>query len=205
MEIQLQELLDKIKREGVDTARAESERLLAEAQETRTSLLGEAEREARAIVDKARADAALAEESGKAALAQASRDLLLAVRDSLQGLLDSLIRVETAAAFGPDVLAEALPAVLKSLAAGGTEDLAVLLPPAVLKKLDDRFTARLAAELKKGVQLRPAPDLEAGFRVVEKDGAAYFDFSADTIAALLARRLNARLAEILKTAAGTAR
>lgn len=205
MEIQLQELLDKIKREGVDTARAESERLLAEAQETRKALLGEAEREARAIVDKARADAALAEESGKAALAQASRDLLLAVRDSLQGLLDSLIRVETAAAFGPDVLAEALPAVLKSLAAGGTEDLVVLLPPAVLKKLDDRFTARLAAELKKGVQLKPAPDLEAGFRVVEKGGAAYFDFSADTIAALLARRLNARLAEILKTAAGTAR
>jgi len=205
MEIQLQELLDKIKREGVDTARAESERLLAEAQETRKALLGEAEREARAIVDKARADAARAEESGKAALAQASRDLLLAVRDSLQGLLDSLIRVETAAAFGPDVLAEALPAVLKSLAAGGTEDLVVLLPPAVLKKLDDRFTARLAAELKKGVQLKPAPDLEGGFRVVEKGGAAYFDFSADTIAALLARRLNTRLAEILKTAAGTAR
>jgi V/A-type H+-transporting ATPase subunit E len=205
MEIQLQELLDKIKREGVDTARAESERLLAEAQETRKALLGEAEREARAIVDKARADAVRAEESGKAALAQASRDLLLAVRDSLQALLDSLIRVETAAAFGPDVLAEALPAVLKSLAAGGTEDLVVLLPPAVLKKLDDRFTARLAAELKKGVQLKPAPDLEAGFRVVEKGGAAYFDFSADTIAALLARRLNARLAEILKTAAGTAR
>jgi len=205
MEIQLQELLDKIKREGVDTARAESERLLAEAQETRKALLGEAEREARAIVDKARADAARAEESGRAALAQASRDLLLSVRDSLQGLLDSLIRGETAAAFGPEVLAEALPAVLKSLAAGGTEDLAVLLPPALLKKLDDRFTARLAAELKKGVQLKPAPDLEAGFRVVEKDGAAYFDFSSDTVAALLARRLNARLAEILKTAAGTAR
>lgn len=202
MEIQLQELLGKIRQEGVDAARADAERILAEAQAAKKALLDEAEREAKAIVDKARTDASRVEDSGKAALAQASRDVLLAFRDQLRSLLDAVIRADTGQSYGPEVLTEALPAVLKALAAGGAEDLAVLVPAAVLGKLDSRFASRLAAELKKGVELKPDPDIQAGFRVSEKGGAAFYDFSAQAVAELLSRHLNARLGDIVKGAAG---
>ncbi|MCC7107588.1 MAG: V-type ATP synthase subunit E, partial [Chloroflexi bacterium] len=128
MELQLQELLDRIKREGVEAARAEAEKIVAQAGERAASLVQEAEREAQGIVARARADAARAEESGKAALVQASRDQLLAFREGVQALLDTLVRAEVRAAYGPEVVAEAIPAVLASLASGGAEDLAVLLP-----------------------------------------------------------------------------
>jgi V/A-type H+/Na+-transporting ATPase subunit E len=201
MEIQLQELLDKIKSEGVEAARVEAARLLAEAEAKRKALLEEAEREARALVEKARADAARAEESGKAALSQASRDLILSFRDQLRGLLDAVVRAETAAAFGPAVLTEAIPAVLKAIAAGGGEDLKVLLPPAMLSRLEGGLAARLSAELKKGVELKPIDGLDSGFRISEKGGAAYYDFSAQSVAELLSRHLNARLSDILKQTA----
>jgi V/A-type H+/Na+-transporting ATPase subunit E len=201
MELQLQELLDTIKREGVEAARTERERVIAEAEAAKKTLLEGAEREAKAIVHKAKADAARTEEAGKAALAQASRDVLLAFQDRLRDLLDAVVRAETGAAYGPEVTAEALPLVLKALAAGGAEDLAVLLPPAALAKVEARFTSRLAAELRKGAELRPDPGVEAGFRVSEKGGAAYYDFSAQAVAELLSRHLNARLAEIVKGAA----
>ena len=201
MEIQLQELLDRIKREGVDAARSEAERFLAEAEARKKAMLDAAEREAAAIVEKAKVDAARTEEAGKAALLQASRDLLLSFRDRLQALLDKLVRAETASSYGPEVLAEAIPAVLKALAAGGAEDLAVLLPAEVLKRLEARLTARLSTELKKGVELRPSEELTAGFRVSEKGGAAYYDFSAEAVAELLSRHVNARLSEILRDAA----
>lgn len=201
MELQLQELLDKIRKEGVEAARAEADRLLAEAQAAKKALLEQAEREAGAIVEKARSDAARAEEAGRAALAQASRDVLLGFQDRLRALLDAVIRARTVAAYGPEVVAEALPTVLKSLAAGGAEDLAVLLPPATLAKLEGYFASRLASEIEGGVELKPDSGVEAGFRVSERGGAAYYDFSARTVAELLSRRLNARLAEIVKGAA----
>jgi V/A-type H+/Na+-transporting ATPase subunit E len=201
MEIQLQELLDTIKREGVETARTEAEAVIADANARKKAILDEAEREAQAVVAKARAEAARAEESGRAALAHASRDLLLSFRDQLQALLDTVIRADTLKACTPEVLAEAIPAVLKGLAAAGVEDPVVLLPPALLKKLDAHFLSRLTAELKKGVELKPSADLDAGFRVSEKAGAAYYDFSAEAVAALLSQHLNAKLAQIVKNAA----
>jgi len=204
MEIQLQELLDRIKREGVEAARLEAQRILEDAESRRKALIAEAEREGSAIVDKARSDAARSEEAGRAALAQASRDLLLAFRDQLQALLDALVAADVRAAYGPAVLADAIPPVLKGLAAGGAEELAVLLPPAEISKLEAGFLSRLAKELKKGVELRPSPDLTAGFRVSEKGGAAYYDFSAEAVAELLSRHLNSRLADILRKAATSA-
>jgi V/A-type H+/Na+-transporting ATPase subunit E len=201
MEIQLQELLETIKRDGVQTARAEADAVLADANARKKAILDEADREAQGIIAKARAEAARSEESGKAALAQASRDLLLSFRDQLQALLDAVIRTDTLKAFTPEVLAEAIPAVLKGLVAEGAEDPVVLLPPALLARLDAHFLSRLTAELKKGVALKPSADLDAGFRVSEKAGAAYYDFSAEAVAALLSRHLNAKLTQIVKNAA----
>jgi len=170
MDIQLQELLEKIKREGVESARAAAEKIVAEAEAARRARIAEAEREAAAIVEKAKAESRRMEESGKAALSQASRDLLLAFRGSLEGLLAAATKSETQAALGPEVLAEALPAVVKGLAAGGAEDLVVLLNPQDLRKVEGRFTQLLAAELKKGVELKPHADIAAGFRIAEKNG-----------------------------------
>lgn len=201
MEIQLQELLDRIKRDGVDAARVEVERLLAEGEAQKKAIVQAAEREAAGIVEAAKADAKRSAASGKAALAQASRDLLLAFRDRLQDMLQKLVRADTASGYGAEVLAQAIPAVLKALAAGGAEDLAVLLPAAMLAKLESRFTSLLAAELKKGLEIKPFDDVAAGFRISEKGGAAYYDFSGEAVAALLSRYLNARLAETLQDAA----
>jgi len=204
MDIQLQELLDKIKRDGVDAAEVQAASLLAQAAVRRDAIVAGAEREAKLLLDRARAEAAKAEEAGKAALAQAARDLVLAFRDRIGAVLAAVVKVDSSAAFGPEVLADAIPAVLKALASSGAEggdELAVLLPPETLKRLEGRFAGLLAAELKKGVELRPFPDLQAGFRVAEKDGSAYYDFSADAVAELLARHLNARLAETVRGAA----
>jgi V/A-type H+-transporting ATPase subunit E len=110
------------------------------------------------------------------------------------------VKKDVAASYGPEVLAESIPAVLKAVSSGGGE-LEILLPPEQAKKLDARFAERLSAELKRGVALKPFPGLDAGFRIAEKDGAAYYDFSASEVAELLSRRLNARLAEAVRSAA----
>jgi V/A-type H+-transporting ATPase subunit E len=201
MDIQLQELLDKIKREGIDVAKKEAESLAAEADRGRARILADAEKEAAAIVGRARLEAAKAEESGRAALAQASRDFLLAFRKELEVMLAAVLRAETVKVYGPEVLAEAIPLVVKSLVDNGTEDLSLLLPPDHLAKLEAMASSLLASRLLAGVTIRPSSEIDAGFKIVEKNGTAYYDFTAETIAELFSTRLNARLAEILRAAA----
>lgn len=201
MEIQLQDLLDRIKSEGLEAAEASAASVLADAEAKRTAIIAEAESEARRIVAKARQEAATAEESGRAALSQASRDFLIAFKVQLEGLLAEAARRETADAYGAEIMAEAIPAVIKALASGGSEDLSVLLPPAMLAKIEGRIPALLAAEFRKGVTLKPSADIEAGFRIVEKEGAAYYDFSAPALAEIFASRLSSKLAETLRNAA----
>jgi V/A-type H+-transporting ATPase subunit E len=96
-----------------------------------------------------------------------------------------------------DVLKAVLPDILKGWA-GGKEALDLILSEAQLKSLTAYFNGKLASELKKGLEIRFDRNLSAGFRIANKDGSAYYDFSAESVAELLSAYLNPRLAETLK-------
>jgi V/A-type H+-transporting ATPase subunit E len=201
MDIRVQELLDKIKREGVDSAEAQAAKILAQAEEKRKAVIAAAEKEAKAIVEAGRLDAARAEESGKAALAQASRDLLLAFRGEVEKLLATIVRADVDTAFDADALKKVLPVILEAWARDGRDELSVLVPEKDLVMLEAFFKDKLASKLRSGVELKPLRNVKSGFRVAEKGGAAYYDFSAEAAAAMLGAYLNTRLATIVAEAA----
>ncbi len=201
MDIRVQELLEKIKREGVESAEARAAEILKDAEAEKRRILEAAEKESRAIVEKGKAEAAKAEASGRAALLQASRDLLISFRSELEKVLASIVRADTDAAMDPEVLKKAIPAILEAWAKDGRDELSVLLPEATLKALDAYFRDRLSAQLKKGAELKPVKDLKSGFRLSEKGGAVYYDFSAEAVASMLGAYMNARLAAIAAEAA----
>lgn len=200
MDIRLQELLDKIRKDGIEAAQTDAAKVLAEAEERRKAVLADAEREAKALLAKAKADADRFEEAGKAALEQAARNLVISFRTEIEAVLAAIVRADTEKAFSGSVLEAAIPAVLAAWKDKDTDDLAVLLPPAELSKLEGAFRKKLESELKKGLELRPFPGIKAGFRIAEKDGAAYYDFSSDSLAEMLSQYLNAQLGEIAAAA-----
>ncbi|MDR1636691.1 MAG: V-type ATP synthase subunit E [Treponema sp.] len=199
MEIQLQELIDKIKRDGIDSASGEASRLKAQAEAEARRIVEAANREAEAIVAKAKSDSERFEKAGIAALEQASRNLVLAFKGEIQAILDKITVRETAEAYGEDTLKSALPDLVKGWAGKGADSLDLILSEGQLGKLESFFREKLAAELKKGLELKPSRSLNAGFRIANKDGSAYYDFSAESVAELLSAYLNPRLAEILKS------
>jgi V/A-type H+-transporting ATPase subunit E len=201
MEIQLQELIDKIKKDGIETASEEASRLKSQAEGEAKRMVEAAQREAESIVARARADADRFEKAGVAAIGQASRNLILAFKGEIQAVLDRLAVQETATAYNAEALKAALPEILKNWAARGSDSLDILLPEAQLASLEGFFRDKLAAELKKGTELKSDRRLGAGFRIANRDGSAYYDFSAEAVAALLSAYLNPRLAEIVKTQA----
>jgi V/A-type H+-transporting ATPase subunit E len=201
MEIQLQELIEKIKRDGIEAASTEASQLKTQAEGEVRHIVENAQREAEAIITKAKLDAERFEKAGIAAVGQASRNLILAFKTEIQAILDKLVAQELTAAYSDDALKAALPEILKGWASKGSDSLALVLPEAQLKKLTAFFQEKLASELKKGLELKSDRNLGAGFRIANKDGSAYYDFSAESVAELLSAYLNPRLAEILQTQA----
>ena len=70
-----------------------------------------------------------------------------------------------------------------------------------MKALEKSLTAALKAEIKKGLEIKPDKTLSAGFRIGVKNGAAFYDYSAESLAEMFAAYLNPKVAGLLKVAA----
>lgn len=201
MDVQLKELLEKIKEEGVKPAESKAASIIADAEKKAHALVTDAEKKAEGIVAQAKADAEKTERAGREALKQAGRDLILALRNKIAALFDSVIQLETEKSMSGAKLEDIIAAVVKAWVGKQSSDITVLLSASDLEKMEKSLMSKLSAEMKKGVDIKPSPHVDAGFHIAEKDGAAYYNFSSQGIAELLGEYLNARLSEVVKEAA----
>jgi len=198
MEIQVQELIDKIKKDGIKAATEEANKVKAEADIEARRIVETAKKEADDLLERAKQDAARSEKAGIAALEQASRNLILAFKDEVQALLNKIINEKVNANYNEDVLKSALPELIKAWADKGDTSISVVLPESELSKLQGYFNDRLKDELSKGVELKSNRKLTSGFHISNKEGSVYYDFSSEAVAKQLSAYLNPKLAELLK-------
>jgi V/A-type H+/Na+-transporting ATPase subunit E len=202
MGIQVQELIDKIKSEGVKAAQDEAARIVAEAKAKAEAIVAEAQREAEHLASRGKEALARDQAAGKDALAQASRDAMLQLGKDMQRALDRVVTREIKAAYGDAALKEILPPLVASWKKSDSESLTVLLSPEDLSKLEAFFAEKFKAEIGKGgLEFKSAGDIKSGFKVVERAGSAFFDFSSDALAELISSHLNSALAEVVRKAA----
>jgi len=147
MEIQVQELIDKIKKDGISAASEEASRIKAEAGAEAQRIVEAARREAEEIIRSGKQDAERSEKAGIAALEQASRNLVLVFKDEIQALLDRIINEQVATQYNENVLKDALPQLLKAWAEKGTDNLSVILPESELSKIQSFFNEKMTGEL----------------------------------------------------------
>lgn len=202
MEIQLQELIDQIKKNGVEAAESEAASILEAAGEEAAKIRSEAAAEAEKILAEAREESARFAQAGEDAVRQAGRNLLISFRESVNRELDGIMKREVDAAYSS---AEAAPVILKAVEAwaaqGEGEDLSVLLNARDLERLEGAFLTLLREKLAAGVTLKPRDDFDGGFRIALKNDTVYYDYSAQAVAEMLAAYLNPKVAALLKEAA----
>ena len=83
MEIQLQELIDQIKKDGVETAEAQAESILNSAKAEAEEIVAMAQAQADKILLDAKNENDRIVKSGEEAIRQAGRNLLISFRDSV--------------------------------------------------------------------------------------------------------------------------
>ena len=83
MDVQLQELIDKIKKDGVASAENASAAIIAEAEKKAAQIVADAEAKAENILKSAKTETERMEKSSKDAIAQAGRNLLISFERAL--------------------------------------------------------------------------------------------------------------------------
>jgi len=198
MEIQVQELIDKIKKDGIDTASKQASEMKKDAQTEAARIIETAKKEAEAIISNSKKEAERAEKASLAALQQASRNLILAFKDEIHALLNKIVNENVSVNYNNDLLKSILPELIKNWSAKGSDNLSLILPENELNQLQGFFTNQLKSELGKGVELKSNRKLAYGFQISNKEGSIYYDFSSEAVAGLLSTYLNPKLADILK-------
>ena len=198
MDFQLQELIDKIKKDGVSSAEAAAAQITADAEKEAASIVEEAQKKSDDMIKNARAEIARLEKASEDAVTQACRNMLITFRDSLIAELDSLIQSEAAKAYSSDLMKTLIPETVKAWSKNAdASELSVILSEKDLKSLENELKAALKAEIAKGLEIKPDSALSAGFRIGVNNGAAFYDSVADLFSAYL----NPRVAAIMKESA----
>ncbi|MBR6079970.1 MAG: V-type ATP synthase subunit E [Treponema sp.] len=202
MDVQLQELIDKIKRDGVATAETEAQNIVSEAEKKAASIIRDAEEKADSIIKNAKAETERMEKASEDAITQAGRNLIISFRDGINRELSALVSSGTESALDKDVLKKLVPETVKAWAANAdAADLTVLLSAKDLKALESSLKTALRTHISKGLEIKADASLASGFRIGAKDGSAFYDFSAEEVANLFSAYLNPKTTELMKRAA----
>ena len=203
MDEQLQGLLDRIRREGVERAEAEAARIIQEAEERAAGIIAAGEAEAESLRRAAAADAAAAVERGHTALDHAGRDFLLSLQRSIEAVLRETLCETVTEGLTPDVMAAILMRLAEAYAAHDMNESRV----DVLLSAEDRDAVgaivmeKYRALVGSGLTLRPDERLDGGFKVSFVDFHLYHDFSTAALAEALAPVLKPPLCDILRRVA----
>ncbi len=204
MDVQLQELIDKIKKDGVASAEAQAKKIIAEAEKKAISIINDAEEKADSIIKSAKAETARMEKASEDAITQAGRNLIITFRDGINKELSAIINEQTDKAYDKDLLKKLIPETVKAWAdKKEAESLSVLLPSKDLKALETSLKSALKAQIKKGLEIKGDASLSSGFRIGTKNGEAFYDFSAEEVAGLFSAYLNPKTTELMKKAAAS--
>ena len=143
MDVQLKELIEKIKSEGVKTAEDQAAEIIRKAEQKAETIIADAETQAKSAREKASADAVRFEATGNEALKQASRDLIISTNKKLEEIFGRLLKTEVDDVLKGSFLESVILTVVKNWKSD-LADMSVVLPVEELKKLESGLKTKIS-------------------------------------------------------------
>lgn len=197
----LQQLTDKLFKEGLEKGRAEADRLMEQARAEAAKILADARAEAGAILQKAQTEAEDVRKNSMTEIALAGKQALAKIKSEIGAAIVTKAAKEPIrqATLDPAFVKEILVAVARNWdgASAGKVTLEALLPEAEREKLDQAFESVAKELAAAGVEVNWSPALRSGFRVGQKEGGYYISFTDEDFDALLGGYLREKVAKLL--------
>ena len=201
---ELQGLLDRIQKDGIEKADADAAQIVADAETKAADIVKQAEEKAAALLAKAEEDGKLFQQRGESAIAHAARDVILSVGDAVSATLQGIVSARVDAALSteqlPALIKDVITAYAGSETGGGIE---VLLSEKDREKVSAYFMREMAADMENGLSIKGDKGVVSGFVVEIKGSGVQHDFTGAALTEALCGLLRPQLAEIVKQATST--
>ena len=194
----IKSLIEKINQEGVLAAEEKARSIEEEARLKAEQILRETKIEAQKLLNEAEENISKMQEKEKGLIAQAGRDMMLALRQEINAMLEKLIDVEGKNVLTPENMLTVINNVVLSAVSETGGSITVSLNKNDLRMLEDNFMGKLKEEVKKKVVLTSANDIRAGFTISFDAGKSQFDFSDKSLAEYIGNCLKPKLKEIMQ-------
>lgn len=197
----LQELADKLYRDGLSKGQQEAEVLVSEAQIKAEKMIADARQEADSIRERARKDAEEIKVNAESEIRMAYRQSLHAIRQRIEQLVTVKAVEEPTREACSD--AHFIQTVLQAAvqAFNPQQDTAVsleVLLPESLQQALESYVRQAAVETFNGnVSLRFSPTLKSGFTIGPKDGGYHLSFTDQDFEQLLKNYMRPKMIDLL--------
>ena len=199
MDNKLQELTDRLSKEGLSKGKEEGEAILAEASRKAEEIIAAAKKEADAVLRDARKEAEDFRTKVEGDVKMAATQSIQAVRNDIENLMVGKLTDSAVNASLADVefIKEAIKAVAMNFNAQEAVDLEAVLPEALKGELEPFIKGELAGALKGGISASFSKKVSGGFNIGPKDGSYFISFTDETFRSLISEYLRPATRKIL--------
>lgn len=195
MENKIQELTDKIYREGVEKGNEEAQRLISSAREEAAKIVEEARKEAESILVAARKSAAETAENTQSEIKLFAEQAVNALKSEVTSLLNNQVVTEAVKGFIADK--EYLNKFIVSLAAQWSVNEPIVISTSDAESLKKYFAVNAKALLDKGVKIEQVNGTKALFTISPADGSYKVNFGEEEFENYFKDFLRPQLVEML--------
>jgi V/A-type H+-transporting ATPase subunit E len=195
MEVKLDNLIEKIKADGIEEANQKADEIIENAKKEAADLKKKAQQEADQIISDAEKEAKAFEDKSKRSLQLAARDTELLVKEKLTALFDRSLKSQVSDTLKPDFLKTLILKVVDQWK--DSETVQIELNEDDQKQLEPLIQDTLKTEIKDSLTLKVSDRVTRGFQIRIEDGDVYYDLTDDNIAQVLYLFLNPKLKEML--------
>ena len=195
MENKIQELTDKIYREGVEKGNVEAQRLVSNAHEEAAKIIEDARKEAENIMVAARKNAAELTENTQSEIKLFAGQALNALKSEVTSLLTNQVVSDAVKGFVGDK--EYLNKFIVSLASQWTSDESIVISTADAEALKKYFALNAKNILDKGVKIEQVNGYKTLFSISPADGSYKVNFGEEEFENYFKEFLRPQLVEML--------
>ena len=194
---EIKDLIAKIQQEGIQVAQEQAAQIKAQADRAAMKTISEAKIEAQSIIEQANIQAKKLDDSTRAVLKQAGRDMLINLRQEIVSMLDRLIKMDLRQSLTAQELSGIISILIKSAPLTLGSQIIVSLNQLDKDKLEQGFLKQLVEETKKSIVLKSTDGIDSGFVISFDAGKSIFDFSGQALSDYICGRLRPELNKIL--------
>jgi V/A-type H+-transporting ATPase subunit E len=201
MENKLQELTEKIFKEGISKGNTEAEKIISNSKKEAEEIINNAKKEADRIINEAKKKSDEIKTNAVAEIKLTSKQAINALKQQITDLINNKIVSEAVSKVfnDKDFIKKLIETSINNWKSTSDEviDISILLPAKEEKNLNQYFNNSVTGLLKKGIAIKFDNDIKSGFQIGPKDGSFKISFTEEDFINFFKHYMRPRLIKLL--------